>query len=136
MITATKTIEWDMGHRIPNHDSKCRNPHGHRYKLEVTVTGKLIEEGSSEGMVIDFSELKNVMSDIVNPLDHAFMFYVNDTFGDSLTNFKALGVEFIPTAENIAEYLFYMLQARLKVKLVKVKLYETPNSFAEVTNEG
>jgi 6-pyruvoyltetrahydropterin/6-carboxytetrahydropterin synthase len=42
MTEVTKIVEWDMGHRVPNHKSKCRNPHGHRYRLEVTIGGPLI----------------------------------------------------------------------------------------------
>ena len=52
----TKCIEWDMGHRVPNHESKCRNPHGHRYKCEIEVAGDIIVELNSpeQGMITDF----------------------------------------------------------------------------------
>lgn len=73
---ATKTVEWDMGHRVPNHKSKCKNVHGHRYKAEVTVRGEIIpEEGiSDEGMVIDFSDVKAIVNSICDgELDHGYM---------------------------------------------------------------
>ena len=58
----TKQIEIDMAHRVPNHKSKCHNLHGHRYKIEVGVDDKLITRkgSSSEGMVIDFGDLKDI----------------------------------------------------------------------------
>lgn len=64
----TKEIGIDMAHRVPNHGSKCRNLHGHRYKIEVGVDDKLItKEGDpAEGMVIDFSDLKKVMMDYID----------------------------------------------------------------------
>ena len=78
MVSVTKVIEWDMGHRVPNHKHKCANPHGHRYRLELTVTGLVSEQkgSSSEGMVVDFSDIKKAMMDRIHePLDHCFMAY-------------------------------------------------------------
>ena len=57
-----KVIQWDMGHRVLNHRSICKGLHGHRYKAEICVEGKLIEKSgvSEEGMVIDFSDIKKI----------------------------------------------------------------------------
>ncbi|NRA47057.1 MAG: 6-carboxytetrahydropterin synthase [Oligoflexales bacterium] len=62
-MDVTKIIEWDMGHRVPNHKNKCRHPHGHRYRLEVSMRGAIsLEKGSSsEGMVVDFGDIKELM---------------------------------------------------------------------------
>ena len=87
MVSVTKVIEWDMGHRVPNHKHKCANPHGHRYRLELTVSGLVSEEkgSSSEGMVVDFSEIKQAMMDrIHDPLDHCFMAYEDDPMAQLL----------------------------------------------------
>ena len=73
----TKEIGIDMGHRVPNHKSKCRNPHGHRYTLEVTITAPLIDTdgASDEGMIFDFGDIKkHMMEKIHDVLDHGFMY--------------------------------------------------------------
>ena len=65
MIEITKVIEWDMGHRIPRHNGMCRTPHGHRYRLEVTITSdNLGDKGTSqEGMVLDFKDIKRTITE-------------------------------------------------------------------------
>lgn len=142
MVEITKVIEWDMGHRVPNHQNKCRNLHGHRYRLEVTVAGELRSESgaSDEGMVLDFGDLKQLLRDYIEaPLDHVCMYYQGDEVlgrvfeghGTELAGFK---VEFIPTAENIALWCFDQLKSKLPphLHLSSCKLYETPNSWAEI----
>jgi 6-pyruvoyltetrahydropterin/6-carboxytetrahydropterin synthase len=150
LIEVTKIIEWDMGHRVPNHRSKCRNPHGHRYRLEMTVAGDLIDKSgdSSEGMVIDFGEIKSLMKDLVHDkLDHGFMYYKDDDAMKCLVDgaFKAGGwllieVDFIPTAENIVKWCYDQLKGQVEfhpgptptgVTITKLRLYETPNSWAD-----
>ena len=82
-MLVTKQIEIDMGHRVPNHKSKCSSPHGHRYKIEAGVDDKLIvEKGSSdEGMVIDFGDLKHDMMNVIDGcFDHGFMISSEDEF--------------------------------------------------------
>ena len=63
----TTRLEFDAGHRIPNHKSNCKNLHGHRYAIEVTVTGPIHEDNKSSdfGMVIDFSDVKQIIKDLV-----------------------------------------------------------------------
>ncbi len=58
MPEISKTMTIEMGHRLPNHQGKCQNLHGHSYKIEIFVSGQLIDKGPSEGMVVDFSILK------------------------------------------------------------------------------
>ena len=77
----TKSIEIDMGHRVMNHASKCKNLHGHRYKIEVGVDDKLITKKgvSDEGMVIDFSALKKIMIHTIDlDYDHWFIISIED----------------------------------------------------------
>lgn len=144
-MKVTKTLEWDMGHRIPNHKSKCKNPHGHRYKIEVTLEGDLIniEGGSSQGMVIDFSDIKKIlMQEIDEICDHSFMYYEGDAimsdFFKHNPKFKSVKVPFIPTAENISAWLFKNLNSEFKkvfkgnIQLEEVKLWETPTSTSVV----
>lgn len=138
----TKTIEIDMGHRVPNHKSKCRNFHGHRYKIEVGVDDKVIStEGTSdEGMVIDFGDLKSVMMEVIDKkLDHGFMMSNEDPLLGEFSKIiikeqmKFIVVPFIPTAENIAKYIYGIMKKELsiyKIKINHVKVWETPTSTA------
>ena len=78
----TTRLEFDAGHRIPCHKSQCRNLHGHRYAMEITLSGDVIQqEGSSEqGMVMDFSDVKAIARQaVVDVWDHAFLVYQGDS---------------------------------------------------------
>ena len=146
MVEVTKIIEWDMGHRVPNHKSKCRNPHGHRYRAEVTCGGPIIDnEGASdEGMVMDFSDIKAVITEKIHDvLDHGFMIYDKDEIMYKLLkeeandkegcDFRLIVVPFIPTAENLVRWCHDQIKNDLPegVKVTKVRLFETPNSWAD-----
>jgi 6-pyruvoyltetrahydropterin/6-carboxytetrahydropterin synthase len=142
----TKTIEIDTGHRVPNHKSKCRNIHGHRYKIEVGVDDEIIQiKGvSDEGMVMDFNDLKEVMiKNISEPLDHGFIIYEKDILLKYFKKMiKTIGIkvvitDFIPTAENLAKHLYHKIKRELLKKGIRinhVKIWETPNSTAEYNN--
>lgn len=142
MIAIARTFEWDMGHRVTNHDSLCKNPHGHRYKLELAVSGPLNEQAgdASEGMVLDFGQLKRAVNEqVVNKLDHAFMYWQEDAvmrkFADENKDLKLLDVPFVPTAECIAEYLATEVNGLLtdefpSIQLQELTVYETPTCKA------
>ena len=144
MLTITRKLEFDAGHRIPDHKSQCRNLHGHRYTLEITLVGQVIEqEGSSDnGMIMDFSDVKSLAkTHLVDVWDHAFLVYQDDTevlnFLNGLTNHKTVVFPTVPTAENMANEAFKILRNRYldsygtHLKLEKVRLYETPNNWAD-----
>lgn len=142
MIEVTKTIEWDMGHRVPNHRNQCRNFHGHRYRLELTIAGDLDEAAgtSSEGMVIDFGDIKALMREHVHDaLDHSFMAYEGDSLARRLleldTSQRIIFVPFIPTAENIACWCYRQMRAAFPPHLTisRCRVYETPTSCATFT---
>ena len=138
-----KIIEWDMGHRVLHHRSVCRGLHGHRYKIEVCVSGELVSKSgaSEEGMVIDFSDIKKISNQFIQEkLDHAFMVWEKDedliSFFKQSKGHKPVIVPFTPTAENIAAYIFNKLQDKFLdvyktgLHLHSVKLWETPTSYA------
>lgn len=142
MIQITKVIEWDMGHRVPNHRSKCRNPHGHRYRLELTVAGPICEAvgESDEGMVMDLGDVKAIMREAVHDvLDHGFMVHEDDTVmrrffeTNADQEFRVIIVPFVPTVERISEWCGRQLRANLPAGLdiVNVRVFETPNSWAD-----
>jgi 6-pyruvoyltetrahydropterin/6-carboxytetrahydropterin synthase len=146
MITITRKLEFDAGHRIPDHKSQCRNLHGHRYTLEVTLVGAVIEEeGSSDnGMIMDFSDVKALAkAHLVDVWDHAFLAYEKDTvvreFLDSIPGHKTVIIDRIPTVENLAQTAFNILKAAYQdrygtgLRLQKLVLHETPNCWAEIT---
>ena len=138
-----KIIEWDMGHRVLHHRSVCRGLHGHRYKVEICVSGDLVSKPdvSEEGMVIDFADIKKISNQFIQEkLDHAFMVWEKDedliSFFKHSKGHKPVIVPFTPTAENVAAYIFNRLQDKFKdvyktgLHLHSIKLWETPTSYA------
>lgn len=144
-IQITRRIEFDAGHRIPDHRSQCRNLHGHRYALEVTVSGEVKNRpGDPEnGMVIDFGALKDIVKfEVADPWDHAFLVYREDRVVMDLLaaipGHKTVVLDVTPTAENLAREAARRIEAALAarygtaVKLERLRLYETPNCWADV----
>ncbi len=139
----TKQIEFDAGHRIPNHKSKCRSLHGHRYKVEIGVYGSVNTTvgDSEEGMIVDFGDLKTMLIEKVHdPLDHGFIYYKDDVLLDKMSlidmELKWIIFPYIPTAENIAKWVWEQLIGPIEVWgqaryfLDSVQLWETPTSTA------
>jgi len=140
----TTRMEFDAGHRIPSHKSSCKNLHGHRYAIEVTVKGEIIDEEqkSDFGMVMDFKDAKELIRQtIVTPWDHAFIVYEKDheviNFLATLKDHKTVIFPKVPTAENMAlvamERLKKVFYDNYKEAIIpiKVRLYETPNNWAD-----
>lgn len=142
LITISKEIEFDAGHRVPNHKSKCRNPHGHRYRVRVYATGHIVEEpgASDEGMLVDFSDLKKIMqTKIHDVLDHGFIVYKDDEqMVEALygRDWNVIIFPYIPTAENIARWCWDQIQEPIEtsfrdnLRLRAITVYETPTSEA------
>ena len=143
-MLVTRRLEFDAGHRIPDHRSQCRHLHGHRYVLEVTLTGDIIRKAvdPANGMVMDFFEVKTLaQSHLVDRWDHAFLVYEGDTpivdFLSALADHKTVILDCVPTAENLAEKAFRTLDAAYRdtygnhLRLERVRLYETPNCWAD-----
>lgn len=140
----TRRLEFDAGHRISAHNSQCRHLHGHRYRLEITLSGDIIaDEGvAQQGMVMDFSEVKQIAKSVlVDHWDHAFLVYSGDTkvlqFLRSIEDHKTVVLDVQPTAENLALIAFGILEGAYRDKygnhlqLEQVRLYETPNCWAD-----
>src|SRR5512147_1516991 len=105
----TRRLEFDAGHRIPNHASQCRHLHGHRYAIEITLSGEVVRTAGAadEGMVMDFSEVKAVANAVlVGQWDHAFLVHQGDRavveFLATLPGHKTVVLPVVPTAENLA----------------------------------
>lgn len=136
MITMTKRLEFDAGHRLMNHESKCRNLHGHRYAVEVTIAAR--GELDHAGRIVDFGEVKRVLGGWIDDnLDHGFIANAADV--DVVAFVKAAGsklhvVPFEPSAENLSAMLLDVARLLLPDFDVRaVVVYETPTSRAEAT---
>jgi len=140
----TRRLEFDAGHRIPNHASLCKHLHGHRYAMEITLSGDIITtEGVSEqGMVMDFSDVKRIAKEqLVDAWDHAFLVYRGDKdvldFLGSIPGHKTVVLDAVPTAENLALIAFNILNGAYRdtygnhLRLERVRIFETPNNWAD-----
>jgi len=146
MNLISKEIEFDLGHRVSTHGSKCRNPHGHRYKVRVTCKGQIIDDPNraDHGMLIDFGNLKNIMNwRIHDVLDHGFAIWQDDKVLLSVMEQASYDNEWnliifplIPTAENIARWSWMQIARDIEVEfgndleLYEVAVWETPTSVA------
>ncbi len=121
MFEVTVQAGFSSGHYLRNYYGKCENPHGHNYRVLVTLIGETLDDG---GLLLDFKLLKNVLRPAVDYLDHQM---IND-----LDPFTTLN----PSAENLARYffektaeeMFTLTNGRVRVKDCTV--YETDTSFA------
>lgn len=128
-----KEFRWEMGHRLRFHEGKCKNLHGHSYKLLVEVEGNV--EGY--GMVMDYYDMKTVIGPIVDELDHSFIVNKDDAelleVLEKLNSHKVV-VDFETTAENICGYFLQKIKSAdmpQNIHSVKVMVYETENTYAE-----
>ena len=129
-MKVTREMTFDSAHMLSDYVGRCHNLHGHSYEGEITLSGNICKDASSEeyGMITDFKKIKKLVDDLViSKLDHS---YLNDTFKN-------------PTAENMAIAIFRAVEEvisdrkffREGVTLESVKLWETRDSYAEVTRE-
>lgn len=115
--TITVTDSFSAAHALRNYNGKCENLHGHNWKVKVSVLGSKLDRS---GMILDFSELKNLLKGVLAELDHKFL---NES--EPFDNIN-------PTAENIAEHIFGMLEKRVgkKINISEVEVWESEGSSA------
>lgn len=140
-IRITKEFTFETGHALYGYDGKCRNVHGHSYKLSVTVIGTPIqEEGHKKlGMVIDFGDLKQIVKEeVVDPFDHATVFNKNTPHVDLASTLEKSGhkvilADYQPTSENMVIDFAGKIRARLPetLQLHSLQLRETGTAYAE-----
>ena len=140
-IRITKQFNFETGHALYGYDGKCKNVHGHSYKLSVTVSGKPITDTTHVkfGMVIDFSDLKKIVKEeIVTVFDHATVFNKNTPHIELAKELKDRGhhvilVDYQPTSEMMVVDFAERIKKRLpkNIQLHSIKLQETDTSFAE-----
>ena len=145
-VSITRRLEFDAGHRIPGHAGQCRNLHGHRYQLELTLEGVVLhnDKAADDGMILDFGDVKQLANKhLVDLWDHAFLVYRGDTklvefLNDMEGGHKTVVLNDVPTVENLAQVAFDILEPVFRnafghhLRLSKLVLYETPNCWADV----
>jgi 6-pyruvoyltetrahydropterin/6-carboxytetrahydropterin synthase len=109
------------GHSLRNYKGKCENVHGHNYRVRVTLEGDAL---GSNGLLVDFVDVKKQLVEIINRLDHQF---INDVEPFTVLN---------PSAENLAKYFYDELSGKLSnhsevpVRIAEVRIWETDTSIA------
>lgn len=135
-----KEFRWEMGHRLPEHSGLCRNIHGHSYRMVVEISGEVL----SNGMIIDFYDLGIIVKPLLERLDHSFLVYSKDKpVLDFLKKYKMkmVVVDYLATVENICQDMTEKIVSEIKkqkisnVSEISVKIFETPNSFAELNKK-
>lgn len=140
-IRITKQFTFETGHALYGYDGKCKNVHGHSYKLSVTVIGSPISDVNNVkyGMVIDFTDLKKIVKEeVVDQFDHATVFNQNTPHIELAKELKSrdhhvILVDYQPTSENMVIDFAERIAKRLpaNINLFSLKLQETESSFAE-----
>ena len=140
-IRITKQFSFETGHALYGYDGKCKNVHGHSYKLSVTVIGSPIQDASNVkyGMVIDFSDLKKIVkTEIVDVFDHATVFNKNTPHVELANELEQRGhnvllVDYQPTSEMMVIDFAEKIKKHLpqNIQLHSLKLQETETSYAE-----
>lgn len=141
MISCTRKIEFDAAHRVMEHQSHCKMLHGHRYVIEATFSAKELD---NLGMVIDFGIIKEILGNwIANNWDHNTILNIADKkLGEEIAQITKQKIYYLngnPTAENMAKYLFEEICPKLfskyQITCMKIKLFETPNCYSEISNK-
>ncbi len=140
-IRITKKFTFEAGHALYGYDGKCKNVHGHSYKLYVTVIGRPIKEKDNVkyGMVIDFSDLKSIVKkEVIGNFDHSIIFNQNTPHIELAKTLKSQGhkvllVNYQPTSEGMIIDIANKINNALpeNIKLHSLKLQETDTSFSE-----
>jgi 6-pyruvoyltetrahydropterin/6-carboxytetrahydropterin synthase len=121
MFEVSVEDSFSAGHALRGYRGKCENPHGHNYKVRITLAGESLDD---IGLLFDFKDLKLLMNEVIDRLDHKFL---NDT-----EEFRNLN----PSAENMAKHFYQELGRRLhavtngRVRIKQVKLWETDTTTA------
>ena len=141
LIRLTKSFNFETAHALYGYDGKCKNIHGHSYKLFVTIIGEPISDQNNVkfGMVIDFGDLKKIVNkNVIEYFDHAIILNINSphiNLGNSLKeqNHKVIMVDYQPSCENMIIEIANKLKNELpeNVKLYSLRLHETETSYAE-----
>jgi 6-pyruvoyltetrahydropterin/6-carboxytetrahydropterin synthase len=131
---------FDSAHFLAGYNGKCKNIHGHRWRVTVETEGTALEEtGEKRGMLVDFGDLKRDIRTLADSLDHALIIERNSLREKTIEalneeGFKIIELDFRPTAENFAKY-FYERMSENGYRVRKAVVYETPDNCAAYTGD-
>lgn len=135
-----KEFRWEMGHRLPFHKGLCRNIHGHSYKMIIEISGEI----DKNGMIIDFFDLGKIVKPMIEKYDHAFLCWSKDDIVKKFlvkNRMKKVFINYHSTVENICADFAHQIYRKLlrirnhRFKELVVKIFETPNAYAEISKE-
>lgn len=135
MYYLTAKADFDSAHFLKGHEGKCSNIHGHRWTIQAKIASEtLIIDGPSDGMILDFSDFKSVLRKLADDMDHKLIIEkgtLKETTLNALLDeeFKIIEVDFRPTAENFAKYVFDVLKSH-GLPMSEVLVFETPDNCA------
>lgn len=133
-MNITRVFGIDYGHRLIEHGGKCKNYHGHRMTLEVSVASQGLND---QGMVIDFGLVKEKIGKWLDEnWDHGMILQAGDPMIELLDRqgMRCYVLFVPPTVENLVVHFWSVIAplcAALNVRLAHVRMYETPNCFAD-----
>lgn len=140
MYTISCETHFDAAHFLVNYHGKCKNIHGHRWRVCAYVSSEtLIESGEFRGMVMDFNDIKPILNQIADSLDHKLVIEKDSLRSATMLmleeeEFEIVELNFRPTAENFAKYVFDKLKEN-GVNPSKVRVYEAETSYAEYSED-
>lgn len=117
MYRVMATEHFDAAHHLRDYVGKCSQPHGHRWVVQVTVSGRNLGD---TGMLIDFGKIKTRLNDILYDYDH-----------HDLNEVEPFDAKLNPTAENLAKVIYDLFSAPVLYRVEKVRVYESPDCWAE-----
>ena len=127
MHMLTTEASFDAAHFLTNYEGKCKNIHGHRWKIVISIYGEL-----NNGMLVDFGVLKNDLKNLCDYFDHSFIVEKNslkkELYDMLKEQFLLRDVDFRTTAENFSKYFYDELSKKYNV--YEVLVYETPTNCA------
>lgn len=118
-VLVTREFKFCSAHQLPFHGGKCARLHGHNYRMAVGLLGYIHADepnNAQSGMVVDFSEIKSALADIMDAIDH-------NSLNDLIFN---------PTAERLAEFMWLALKKRFGSLLYSIKIWETDDCSVEI----
>ena len=145
MHSITKTIRFEAAHILSNYNGRCGNLHGHSYICNVTFTSKALGLADDSNMIIDLNKVKDIANEIIDPMDHAFLYNMNttDPYEREVIEMerrwckRMVGFQTRTTAEEMSKYILEAINQSLlakglypEVMCSKVQLYETATGCA------
>jgi 6-pyruvoyltetrahydropterin/6-carboxytetrahydropterin synthase len=129
----SKEFDWEMAHRLLDHESGCRNMHGHSYRMQLEIEG----EPNEVGMIIDFDHVGKILRPLITELDHSFLCDERDAVLIAFLKDQQMKHKVVPfrtTVENLCTYFADHLKAALvslpNIQGFSLRIYETARNSA------